>query len=196
MKTLKTVSRLLTDACEASLSVLACCKQAALEAKGQLDKSIECPQKRTNQVVALYAEIYGKDANVKANFSDALFLIALGDMPISFEDVKGNEVHTTAEDAAVNLSKHNMKKAVKEARDDLGVGRRTGGGRKAAKAIDKKPVDLPAANPSQLARESKVQQKAYWETFVKGFHSDEWVDELKAALATQGYRLTKMPAKK
>lgn len=196
MKTLKTVTTLLTDACEASRSVLACCKQAALEAKGQLDKSIECPQKRTAQVVGLYREIYGKDNNVKANFSDALYLHALGDMPISFEDVKGNEIHTTAEDAAVNLSKHNMKKAVKEARDELGTGRRAGGGRKAAKAIDKKPVDFPAANPSQLARETKTQQKAYWDTFVKGFHSDQWVDELKAALATQGYRLTKIPAKK
>lgn len=195
-KLLKTVSTLLTDACEASRSVLACCKQAAFEAKGQLDKSIECPQKRANQVVALYREIYGKDANVKSNFSDALYLQALGDMPISFEDVKGNEVHTTAEKAATDLSKHNMKKAVKEARDELGTGRRAGGGRKPAKPIDKKPVTSAPATPSQIVQESKVQQKAYWETFARGFHSDEWVDELKDVLKAQGYRLTKIPTKK
>lgn len=195
-KLLKTVSTLLNDACEASRSVLACCKQAAFEAKKQLDKGIECPQKRTAQVVSLYREVYGNDNNVKANFSDALFLYALGDMPISFESTRGSEIHTTAEKAAENLSKHDMKKAAKEARDDLGVGRRAGGGRKPAKPIDKKPVTSAPATPSQIVQESKVQQKAYWETFARGFHSDEWVDELKEALKAQGYRLTKIPTKK
>ena len=158
-KLLKTVSTLLNDACEASRSVLACCKQAAFEAKKQLDKSIECPQKRTAQVVSLYREVYGNDNNVKANFSDALFLYALGDMPISFESTRGSEIHTTAEKAAENLSKHDMKKAAKEARDDLGVGRRAGGGRKPAKPIDKKPVTSAPATPRKLCRKARCNKK-------------------------------------
>jgi hypothetical protein len=191
-KTLNNVIAHLKTACEASRSMLDACKSAAFEAKIQLDEKTECPQKRTDAVVALYADIYGKDHNVKANFKDALFLYALGDTPISFETRKGEEMHTTAEEA-VQLSKHDMKKAVKEARDDLGLGRKSGGGRKPR---TEKTAPVIKANPSQLVLEKKVQTKQYWETFAKGFHSDEWVEELKDALKAQGYRLTKIPAKK
>jgi hypothetical protein len=191
-KTLNNVIAYLKTACEASRSMLDACKKGAFEARVQLDEKIECPQKRTDVVVALYADIYGNDHNVKANFKDALFLYALGDMPISFETRKGEEMHIVASEA-VDLSKHDMKKAVKEAREDLGLGRKAGGGRKPR---TEKSSPVIKASPSQLVHEKKVQTKQYWETFAKGFHSDEWVEELKEALKAQGYRLTKLPAKK
>ena len=173
------------------------CKSASFEAKVQLDEKIECPLKRTEAVVDLYSDIYGKDHNVKANFKDALFLYALGDMPLSFENRKGKEVHLTAEEA-VDLSKHDMKKAVKEAREDLGLGRKTGGGRKKtvtpgtnAKPEDTKPGEVINIEPEVL----DPMDKEYWQTFAKGFHDDEWISELKDALKAQGYRLTKIPTK-
>ena len=191
-KTLNNVIAYLKTACEASRSMLDACKKGAFEARVQLDEKIECPQKRTDAVVALYSDIYGNDHNVKANFKDALFLYALGDMPISFETRKGEEMHIVASEA-VDLSKHDMKKAVKEAREDLGLGRKSGGGRKPR---TEKTAPVIKASPSQLVHEKKVQTKQYWETFAKGFHSDEWVEELKEALKAQGYRLTKLPTKK
>lgn len=191
-KTLNNVIAHLKTACEASRSMLDACKSAASEAKVQLDNKIECPQKRVDVVVALYSDIYGKDHNVKSNFKDALFAHALGDMPISFETRKGEEMHIVASEA-VDLSKHDMKKALKEARDELGLGRKTGGGRKPR---TDKNAPVKKASPSELVHEKKVQTKQYWETFAKGFHSDEWVEELKDALKAQGYRLTKIPAKK
>ena len=117
----------LTKAREASASMLASCKTAAKAAARQLDKKLPL-RDRIEVVMICYREALDGDHNVRANFKDALTLLACAESPVSIE-VKGQEIQTTAAEA-VDQPKHVMKAAAKAVRDDNGIGRREGAGRK------------------------------------------------------------------
>ena len=96
---------------------------------------------RIGDVVALYAaDFTAAGHNVKSLFVDALVLHACAQTPVTVtaigKDGKKEEKHIVAADA-VNLPKHAMKDAAKQAREANGMGRKSGGGAK-PKA---KPVD-------------------------------------------------------
>jgi hypothetical protein len=70
--------------------------------------------------------------NVKAIFKDALTLALSPTTAISLESKKDGqvvEIHTTA-DKAVDMSKHAMREAAKQVREENGMARKAGGGRK------------------------------------------------------------------
>jgi uncharacterized protein (UPF0147 family) len=195
MKILKEVQSHLLVAVEAGKTVLASCKAAAHAAKGQLDSTIESPDARAAKVVELYKTVYGNDHNVKANFKDALYLYACGMQPISFIDRKGQEQHTTAKEA-VDLSKHDMKKAIKELRDELGEGRKNGGGRKPrtpTTAPAKGEIAAPAVNatPQVIAHTAEKAREAFLAKIATGLKDDKFVAELRAVLLDNGYQLRK-----
>jgi len=191
MKTLKSVTAHLLTAVEAGKTVLASCKSAAFEAKAQLDTKIESPTERVRAVVDAYKEVYGADHNVKANFSDALYLLACGQQPISFTNRKGEETHTTAEQA-LEFSKHDLKKAVKELRDDNGESRKAGGGRK-PRTPTKGEIPAPAVNatPQAIAHTAEKARKDFLAKIAKGLADEKFLAELRAVLSDNGYTLRK-----
>jgi hypothetical protein len=191
MKTLKSVTTHLLTAVEASKTILASCKSAAYAAKGQLDPKVESPKERVAVVVDAYKEVYGNDHNVKANFSDALYLLACGQQPISFTNRKGEETHTTAEQA-LDFSKHDLKKAVKELRDDNSEGRKAGGGRK-PRTPTKGEIPAPAVNatPEVIAKTADSARKEFLAKIAKGLADEKFLAELRAVLSDNGYTLRK-----
>lgn len=93
-------------------------------------------------IVAEYAaELANAGHNVKAIFKDALILALKPETAISFTEKKDGqdvETHTTA-DKAINMAKHAMRDAAKQVREENGMARKTGGGRKPAT-----PATIPA----------------------------------------------------
>jgi len=131
---------LILKAGKAAASMLTLCKEAAAIAAKQLNPAMPVPP-RIGDVVALYAaDFTTAGQNVKSLFVDALVLHACAQTPVTVtaigKDGKKEEKHIVAADA-VNLPKHAMKDAAKQAREANGMGRKSGGGAK-PKA---KPVD-------------------------------------------------------
>ena len=77
----------------------------------------------------LYRDIFNGDNNLFTYFGEVITLKMAGDMPVSFVDSKNKEQQMTAVEA-IDLTKHDLQKAAKAVRDDLGIGRESGGGRK------------------------------------------------------------------
>jgi hypothetical protein len=172
---IEAVSVSLKAACKASGSMLQACKEAAKAAARQLDANLPLSE-RINKVMLCYKDVIGGDNNVRANFKDGLTLLACAQAPVTIE-VKGEEVHTTAE-KALDLPKHAMKAAAKAVRDDNGIGRAT------QKREPKTPVaKAPAATPvDQMMRIIASNIEAGEVAFIA---------KLKATLAANGYLLKK-----
>ena len=139
------IGTLINEAGQAAASMLAKCKEAAGQAAKQLDPSKPLPE-RIGAVVLLYsADFTAAGHNVKALFVDALTLHAAAQTPVSVnvigKDGKKVDTHVTAAEA-VEMSKHNMRDAAKQVREAHGMGRRAGGGRKAAPTP---PANVPDA---------------------------------------------------
>ena len=129
------IGTLINEAGQAAASMLSKCKEAAAGAAAQLNPAQPMAE-RIAGVVSLYAADFAAAGhNVKALFVDALTLHASGQTPVSVniigKDGKRVDSHVTAAQA-VDMSKHNMRDAAKQVREAHGIGRRTGGGRKAA----------------------------------------------------------------
>lgn len=132
---LDAVAKLINEAGQAASTMLAKAKEAAQGAAAQLDPT-KPVRDRIDAVVSLYAtDFTAAGANVKALFVDALTLHAAAQTPVAVramgKDGKMADQHVTAGDA-VNMAKHAMRDAAKQVREALGIGRKAGGGRKAA----------------------------------------------------------------
>ena len=174
----------LTKARQASASMLASCRAAAKAAARQLDARLPL-KSRIEVVMICYADAIDGDANVRANFKDALTLLACAESPVSIE-VRGEEVHTTAAEA-VDMSKHAMKAAAKAIRDDNGIGRRAGAGRK--------PKSEAAENAGRVSP-AKLdtgagQRGAVINTVVQSLDDAAFFAEFKAKLAEAGFSITR-----
>ena len=93
---------------------------------------------------ALYKEDFQGDTNLSAWFGDCATLAMAGNASLSFVDDKKEEHQTTAE-KALGLSKHKLKAAAKAARDDMEIGRASGGGR-----TPKTPTSAPVQHVFSL----------------------------------------------
>ena len=168
----------------ASATMLASCKAAAKAAARQLDKKLPL-RDRIEVVMFCYREAIDGDANVRANFKDALTLLACADSPVSIE-VRGEEIQTTAAEA-VDMPKHAMKAAAKAIRDDNGMGRKSGGGRKAKSE--------EAENASRLSsvplNTGAAQRGAVINTVITGLDDAAFFAEFKAKLAEAGFNITR-----
>ena len=185
VKALTNVIAALTKAKQASASVLSACKEAALGAEKQLNPNLPI-RDRIEVVMIAYRETIGDDINVRSNFKDALTLLACAQAPVSIT-VKGEEVHTTGRDA-LDLPKHAMKAAAKAVRDDNGLGRREGAGRKP----NAPKVEVTASNPpAALTTKTVDARKVVIATVVRDLENVEFLTMLKAALADAGYTITK-----
>lgn len=174
----------LVKARKASKSMLDACKTAARAAASQLDEKLPLGA-RIDVVMLCYREAIDGDANVRSNFKDALTLLACESSPISIED-GGKEIHTNGRDA-LKLSKHAMKKAAKAVRDDNGLGRREGAGRKAKSEEAENASVLSAA----ALDTGKAQRGAVINTVVAGLEDAAFFAEFKAKLAEAGYTIRK-----
>lgn len=139
------VGTLINEAGQAAASMLQKCKDAAKLAAAQLDAKKPLAA-RIAEVVALYADDFkAAGHNVKSLFTDALTLHAAEAAPVMVsvigKDGKKQDEATTAA-KAVELSKHNMRDAAKQVREQNGLGRKAGAGRKPAA---KPAASLPAA---------------------------------------------------
>ena len=141
MKKLVKVTRPLGLAVQAGQTVLEQCREAARAAATQAAKAKTVAENH-EAISALYADELSKDNNVRANFRDMLLLVLAADAPVSIQQ-KSGELHTTASEA-VKLAKHSMKDAAKAVREDLGIGRAAGGGRKPRQPEAPKAAAKPA----------------------------------------------------
>lgn len=184
IKPIAEVVQHITKARKASATMLASCKAAAKAAARQLD--VKLPLKsRIDVVVLCYAEQIDGDANVRSNFRDALTLLACAESPVSIE-VRGEEIQTTAAEA-VDMPKHAMKAAAKAVRDDNGMGRREGAGRKAKSEQAEQASRL---SPAKLDT-STDQRGAVINTVVQGLDDAAFFAEFKAKLAEAGFNITR-----
>jgi len=128
-----------------------------------------------------YSEYFAGDHNLQAVFNDFLTLHYAADTAVSFERKRGKEVeevHTTAEQA-VQMSKHDMRKAAKEVRESEGEGRSTGGGRKPR---------TPEAKPG-TAKNLTTSAASAIENLLK---SEAGIQALRELLKAKGYQLRKV----
>lgn len=172
------VIELLDKAIEAGSTMLARTREAAEEAAKELDFEKKCNE-AVKEVRDRYKAQLDRDTNVYSIFGDMLTLHYAADMRISIErkvDGKITDVHMEAGDA-VGLIKHEVRKAAKEVRDGLGIGRASGGGRK---------PQTPTKAPVQSVYASA---KSALENLLK---SDAGVQALRELLKANGYQLRKV----
>jgi hypothetical protein len=137
-----TVDGLLQEACIASGTMTTKTKEAAKLAAAELDAKISSLAERVKAVVAAHAKGYADNHNVKAIFSDTLWLLAVPNAKV--ESKIANEatpkIFTAAQ--SIDLPKHQLRDAAKQVRESVGAARVSGGGTK-AKAV---PAPAPLTN--------------------------------------------------
>lgn len=181
------VGTLINEAGQAAASMLQKCKDAAKLAAAQLDAKKPLAA-RIAEVVALYADDFkAAGHNVKSLFTDALTLHAAEAAPVMVsvigKDGKKQDEATTAA-KAVELSKHNMRDAAKQVREQNGMARKAGAGRKAATP---KPA---AANAAEVKTEADA--FAAWLDNLDEYLKDAvYHPRIVARLIESGYVLNK-----
>lgn len=170
------VGDLIAKAGQAAHSMFSLTREAATAAAAQLNPAKPIKE-RIAEVMSLYAaDLTAAGPNVKAIFGDALTLHACAQVPVVVaipgKDGKLTDTAMTAGEA-VNTSKHAMRDATKQVRDAMGIGRKSGGGRKAS---------APASAPPS----SKVQQPAtVTASEIDNFTA--WLDMLPEYVADKVY---------
>lgn len=154
----------ISKAGKAAANMLAFVREGARLAAAHLDASVPIKERIDNVMLAYQADFAAVDHNVKALFKDLLTLHAAGQAPVTVDTGKG-AIHTTAVEAT-KLAKHDMKKAATEVRAANGMGRASGGGRKAA----------PKAAQAAQAAEQAVGTAPDVKAAVDGF--SQWLDAL------------------
>lgn len=149
------VSAAILEAGEAMGTVLAKCQYAAKLAATANPVGLKLAEKLESVMVLYKADLDKAGHNVKALFKDALTLCLAPATPVSLEIIQGGkkvELHTTAE-AAASMPKHTMQAAAKLVREENGMGRATGGGRK--------PVQ-PTTAPAQATPDTEAAAFSAW----------------------------------
>ncbi len=178
------VSTAILEAGEAMGTVLAKCQYAAkLAATNPVGLKLA---DKLESVMALYKEDLDKAGhNVKALFKDALTLCLAPATPVSLEIIQGGkkvEVHKTALEA-VDMPKHAMKEAAKQVREENGMGRKEGAGRK--------PVQ-PTTAPAQATPEDKDVAFSAWLANLPIYLKDvETAKQITGKLNELGLKLQK-----
>ena len=134
------VAKSIAAAGTAAQNMLNACKRAGVLIAEQVNPMGLSLAEAVDLGINTYAEDFDKAGhNIRANVKDALTLALAADAPVTYTH-KGEEKHTTAK-AAVDLPKHEFKKAVKAVREDNDMARAAGGGRtpKTPVGPDKKP---------------------------------------------------------
>ena len=169
------------EAVATSHSVYGSLRLAAQFAAPELDTDKPVGE-AVREVRTNYSEYFAGDHNLQAVFTDFLTLHYAADTAVSFERKRGKneveEVHTTAEQA-IELSKHEMRKAAKEVREAEGEGRKSGGGR---------TPRTPTAK-SGTAKNLTTSAASAIENLLK---SEAGIQALRELLKAKGYQLRKV----
>lgn len=165
-------------------------KEAAACAAKQLDAAKALPD-RIAAVVSLYAVDFAQvDHNIKALFVDALTLHAAAMAPVTVLTKEG-EKHITAGEA-VALPKHAMRDAAKQVREQNNMGRKSGGGRKAAAAKVEEVQKAVGPAPDMTVSKSEIDKFGEWLDSLGEYLNDAvYHPRIVAALIAAGYRLDK-----
>ena len=187
---IEAVAKAIAAAGRAAGTMLAKVKEAAKAAAPQLDPALPLGE-RVDAVVALYKEDFAAvDHNVRALFKDALLLVAAAAAPVTLvTKVKGEEVekHVTAAEA-LDAPKHAMRDAAKQVREQNGMARAAGGGRKtgARHATDKV---ITAGDKAAVG--TGDQNLAAWLDNVAAYMADAKTRaRVVAAFKEAGYKVT------
>jgi hypothetical protein len=168
------------EAVKTSATVYASLREAAQFAAPELDLS-KALGESVREVRNNYSEYFAGDHNLQAVFTDLLTLHYAADSAVSFERKRGKEVeevHTTAEQA-VQMSKHDMRKAAKEVRENEGEGRKSGGGRKPRTPEAKSGTTKNLTTSAASAIENLLKSEA-------------GIQALRELLKANGYQLRKV----
>ena len=191
------VGQLINEAGQAASTMLAKCKEAAAKAAAQLDPSKPLAA-RLDEVVALYAaDFKAAGHNIRALFVDALVLEAAKVNPTPVHVVvraigkDGKMADQTMEAGeALNASKHAMRDAAKQVREQSGMARKAGGGRKAST-----PTTTPAAaDPAtdKTIKASEMDAFSAWLDNLEPYIKDSvYHTKIQARLIELGYTLGK-----
>lgn len=168
------------EAMEARATLHESLRRAAAEAAVELDTSKDAKE-AVSEVVDRYAEHFTGDGahNDKAVFGDFLLLHYDPDAPVTIVrrgQSDDNPTHATASEA-IAFSKHDMRKAAKAVREDLGISRASGGGRK------------PRPNQNGPAKDLLTSAKSAVENLLK---SEAGITALRELLRDNGYQLRKV----
>ena len=182
------VGTLINEAAQAGNTMLAKCKEAAAQAAKQLDHKKPIAA-RIADVVALYADDFkAAGHNIKSLFTDALTLHAAAAAPVMVQvigkDGKKQDEATTAA-AALESSKHNMRDAAKQVREQNGMARKAGAGRKAAA---KPAATLPAAPDMKTEADAF---SAWLDNLPEYLNDAVYHPKIVARLIENGYTLSK-----
>ena len=181
------VGSLIGDAGKAAATMLQKCKEAAAIASAQLDPAKPIGA-RIDDVVALYADDFkAAGHNVRALFKDALTLHAAAQSVVVVrakgKDDKMEDVPMPAADA-LKTSKHAMRDAASQVREQNGIGRT-----RTKKAAEKKPNTAP--NAPAVTR-TDVDQFSDWLDNLGEYFSDAvYHPRIVARLIELGYTVSK-----
>lgn len=180
------VSAAILEAGEAMGTVLAKCQYAAKLAATSANPTGLKLKERLESIMAIYKEDLDKAGhNVKALFKDAVTLCLAPATPVSLEVIKGGkkvELHTTALEAA-DMAKHTMQAAAKLVREENGMARATGGGRKPT---------TPTVAPAQATPEAKDAAFSAWLANLPVYLKDvETAKQITGKLNELGLKLQK-----
>ena len=192
------VGQLITEAGQAASTMLAKCKEAAAKAAPQLDPSKPLAA-RLDEVVSLYASDFkAAGHNIRALFVDALVLEAAKVNPTPVHVVvraigkDGKMADQTMEAGeALNASKHAMRDAAKQVREQSGMARKAGGGRKATPVATVTP---PAADPATdpTVKMSDMDAFSAWLDNLEPYIKDSvYHTKIQARLIELGFTLGK-----
>ncbi len=198
------VMKKLADAITAADTLVGACREAAKLAAKQFNKAAK-PAENVKSIVTMYTQAgafldkSGKDnANVKAVFSDALWLLAANSVPVTVVK-SGKEVHTTS-GKAIDLPKHDLRAAASQVRAAVSdKSRAKGGGRKPGGKVASpsrptaasKAVDQSASVPVVVDAET-----VFLENLAAYMTDVAMLTRIKATLTEAGWRISKAPAKK
>ena len=191
------VTALIGEAIAAAGTMVAKVREAAKCASKQFNPAAT-PNDNVKSVVAMYAEDFAGDANVKALFSDALWVLAAASVPVTVM-VGKDEKHIKAGEA-IDMAKHGLKAAASQARAAHAAGRAKGAGRKPAGKVASPKQPTAASKVSKAGKAGPVMVTPAEEVFLENlaaFLSDpDMFARIKAACSEAGFNLVKKPAKK
>lgn len=170
----KEVSALIAKAAKTAASTVATLKQAAGLSLKELDNmpALKTVSEKADFIVKVHADdLKTLSTNEKAIFKDSLFLLLKPEAVVEVKPAKGNQgaVHMAAKDAIATISKHALRAAASEIRNEEGKGRSSKGTSNKPKA-DALTPSLVAAIPQIVANPKSLA-------------------ELKTALAAVGFTL-------
>jgi uncharacterized protein with PIN domain len=196
------VSGILKAAGEAAASMFALTRDAARAAAEELNPKLAV-RERVAEVMARYADPL-KEAghNVKAIFGDCLTLAAAGQQGVTVtvvtKDATGNHDTDISATDAIDQPKHGLRAAASQARELLGIGRASGGGRKPRQPVAVNSGAAPDPVQDALTRPT-AQQKfdAFCDALTEYLGDAVYHPQLAAHLLETGWKLQrcKVPAK-